>query len=98
MGGYLLEELLLGRLAEAGGRVVMVTSGGAYSEAVALPDVDLRDGPYDGPAVYARTKRAQIALAQLQSEELSELGVTIHAVHPGWADTPGVKTSLPTFR
>ena len=22
----------------------------------------------------------------------------MHATHPGWADTPGVQTSLPTFR
>ena len=29
---------------------------------------------------------------------LDHTGVTFHAVHPGWADTPGVATSLPAFR
>ena len=24
-------------------------------------------------------------------------GVVVHAMHPGWADTPGVRSSLPTF-
>ena len=24
--------------------------------------------------------------------------VVFHAMHPGWADTPGVEASLPTFR
>jgi NAD(P)-dependent dehydrogenase (short-subunit alcohol dehydrogenase family) len=98
VGPYLLEQLLLPTLETARGRVVMVTSGGAYSEALALPDGDLDGDSYDGPAVYARTKRAQIALAELQSAELAGVGVTVHAVHPGWADTPGVQQSLPTFR
>ncbi len=98
VGQFLLEQLLLDNLEAARGRVVMVTSGGAYSEKLALPDVDLEGETYDGPAVYARTKRAQIALAELQSEELSDRGITVHAVHPGWADTPGVQSSLPTFR
>jgi NAD(P)-dependent dehydrogenase (short-subunit alcohol dehydrogenase family) len=98
VGPFLLEQLLLPNLEAAHGRVVMVTSGGAYSEGLALPAVDLDGDSYDGPAVYARTKRAQIALAELQSAELAEVGVTVHAVHPGWADTPGVQQSLPTFR
>ena len=98
VGPFLLEQLLMDRLEESGGRVVMVTSGGAYSEALAMPDMDLAGKNYDGPAVYARTKRAQIALAELQSGELAARGVTVHAVHPGWADTPGVQESLPTFR
>ncbi|CAB4883301.1 MAG: SDR family NAD(P)-dependent oxidoreductase [Actinobacteria bacterium] len=98
VGPYLLEELLLSQLQAAKGRVVMVTSGGAYSEGLALPDVDFAGDSYDGAAVYARTKRAQIALAQLEAERDPTRGITSHAVHPGWADTPGVQTSLPTFR
>lgn len=97
-GQFLLEQLLLNSLEAAKGRVVMVTSGGAYSERLALPEVDLVGEDYDGPAVYARTKRAQIALAELQSRTLASRGITVHAVHPGWADTPGVQSSLPTFR
>jgi NAD(P)-dependent dehydrogenase (short-subunit alcohol dehydrogenase family) len=98
VGPYLLEALLLDRIAESNGRVVLVTSGGAYSERLALPEADAAGDTYDGPAVYARTKRAQISLARLQAEQFADLGVSVHAVHPGWADTPGVQTSLPTFR
>jgi NAD(P)-dependent dehydrogenase (short-subunit alcohol dehydrogenase family) len=25
-------------------------------------------------------------------------GITFHAMHPGWADTPGVRAGLPRFR
>ncbi len=98
VGPYLLEQLLLEQLEAAAGRVVMVTSGGAYSQRLALPAVDLTGDGYDGSAVYARTKRAQIALAELQAGQLAGRGIAVHAVHPGWADTPGVQSSLPTFR
>ncbi len=98
VGPFLLEQMLLSSLESASGRVVLVTSGGAYTERLALPEVDLEGSEYDGPAVYARTKRAQIALAELQADQLAARGIAVHAVHPGWADTPGVQSSLPTFR
>jgi NAD(P)-dependent dehydrogenase (short-subunit alcohol dehydrogenase family) len=31
-------------------------------------------------------------------ERLGPEGIVVHAMHPGWADTPGVQRSLPTFR
>ena len=31
------------------------------------------------------------------AEQLADRGVTVSAMHPGWADTPGVADSLPTF-
>jgi len=98
VGPFVLEQMLLSSLEAARGRVVLVTSGGAYTERLALPAVDLEGSDYDGPAVYARTKRAQIALAELQADQLAAQGIAVHAVHPGWADTPGVQSSLPTFR
>lgn len=56
-----------------------------------------RRPPYDGVVAYARTKRAQVALAALWAEALLGSSVTVHAMHPGWADTPAVETSLPRF-
>jgi hypothetical protein len=32
------------------------------------------------------------------SERLRADGIRVHAMHPGWADTPGVRRSLPRFR
>ena len=54
-------------------------------------------GEFDGPKVYARTKRAEVVLTELWAEQLAGTGVVVHAMHPGWADTPGVRTSLPRF-
>lgn len=98
IGPRILQHGLEPALAAAHGRVVVVTSGGAYTEVLALPDGDLEERRYDGPAVYARTKRAQIALTQADGERLAAEGIGVHVMHPGWADTPGVERSLPVFR
>ena len=42
-------------------------------------------------------KQAQVTLAQLWAVRLPPDEVVVHAMHPGWADTPGVVRSLPTF-
>ena len=36
-------------------------------------------------------------LTELWARRLAGTGVVVHAMHPGWADTPGVVTSLPRF-
>jgi dehydrogenase/reductase SDR family member 12 len=38
-----------------------------------------------------------MVLTELWSDELFPRGVAVHAMHPGWADTPGVSRSLPGF-
>lgn len=98
-GPHLLTKLLRGALAASriGGRVVWVSSGGMYARRLRLDDVDWRARPYDGVAAYAETKRAQVVLSELWAEELRGDGVVVNAMHPGWADTPGVRTSLPGF-
>jgi dehydrogenase/reductase SDR family protein 12 len=53
---------------------------------------------YDGSTAYAKAKRAQVEMAPRWAERLAPFGVTAHVMHPGWADTPGVEASLPTFR
>ena len=55
------------------------------------------DGEFDGPAAYSRSKRAEVVLAERWAEELAGTGVVVNAMHPGWAATPGIKHSIPTF-
>ena len=50
----------------------------------------------DGVVAYAQTKRMQVVLSELFAQRWGE-GVRFHAMHPGWADTPAVQTSLPEF-
>lgn len=98
LGPYLLTRLLAPRLrASAPARVVFVSSGGMYSQRLDLDDLQsARPQPFDGVVAYAQTKRAEIHLTEHFAAALAD-GVTVNAMHPGWADTPGVRTSLPRF-
>ena len=49
-----------------------------------------------GPRAYARAKRAQVALMREWARR-SRGRVAFAAMHPGWADTPGLAESLPGF-
>jgi dehydrogenase/reductase SDR family protein 12 len=80
-----------------GARVISVTSGGMYSQKLDLDDLQLTAEPYSGPRAYARAKRAQTALVREWARRLDGTGITINAMHPGWADTPGLAETLPVF-
>lgn len=99
VGPFLLTELLLPRLANSGpGRVVNVSSGGMYSQRLDVEALVTGGGePFDGVAAYARTKRALVVLTGLQAVRHASTGVFFASMHPGWAETPGVRSSLPRF-
>ena len=79
------------------GRVIVVSSGGMYTEPLRPTAMEFARSEYDGVRAYARAKRAQVELVQQWSREYADTGVTFHSMHPGWADTPGVRSSLPGF-
>ncbi len=99
LGPFVLLARLAARLAESpDARVVSVTSGGMYTQALPLDDLMFERGRYEGSRAYARAKRAQVALMRERARRLRGQGVLVAAMHPGWADTPGLATSLPGFR
>lgn len=97
VGPFALSAGLLRLLRSSRGRVIAVTSGGMYTEALDLDDLASDTGTWSGPQAYARAKRAQTALIREWARRLSGSGVTFDAMHPGWADTPGLAESLPGF-
>jgi NAD(P)-dependent dehydrogenase (short-subunit alcohol dehydrogenase family) len=98
LGPLLMTELLRPVLAAAGrARVIVVSSGGMYAQGLAAEDPEYLQGSYSGTTAYARTKRMQVALTPLMQERWAGDGTAVHTMHPGWADTPGVVTSLPGF-
>ena len=51
--------------------------------------------PYQGAEQYARAKRVRVTLTEIWAEKFADSGVRFHSLHPGWADTPGVKRHCP---
>jgi NAD(P)-dependent dehydrogenase (short-subunit alcohol dehydrogenase family) len=98
VGPFLLTHLMRGSLEKSpDARVIWVSSGGMYTRRLNLEDPNWTRRNYDGVAAYAETKRAQVVLSEIWAEEFRGSPVVVNAMHPGWADTPAVKTSLPRF-
>lgn len=99
LGPFVLTNALLPALRERwDARILTVTSGGMYAQALHLDDLQMELEPYRGSVAYARAKRAQVVLTRLWADRLRGTSVVVHAMHPGWADTPGIEASLPRFR
>jgi dehydrogenase/reductase SDR family protein 12 len=98
---YQLTEGLLrrGLLRAHGGCVINMTSGGGYNVPLSVPMLNVTDPQrYHGVAAYGFHKRAQMVLNQYWRDTYGTRGVQFYVMHPGWADTDGVKRSLPRFR
>jgi len=103
LGPFVLVSRLLPLLRAAASsdrpaRLVAVTSGGQYAQRVHLDDLEFEDEAYSGVFAYGRAKRAQVGLTREWARRLRPAGITANAMHPGWADTPGLAASLPEFR
>jgi dehydrogenase/reductase SDR family protein 12 len=100
LGPHLLTTLCLPALRTVHGRVITVSSGGMYSmelpKIVGTRTLEMHPDKFDGTKQYAIAKRAQVTLNEMWA--LNEPEVEFAAMHPGWADTPGVKDSLPSFQ
>jgi len=95
---FLLTSRLLDRLRAGGpGRVLTMSSGGMYTAPLCAADLEMSAGEYRGTDQYAKAKRAQVTLNEMWASAVDRHEVVFHAVHPGWADTPGVESSLPRF-
>jgi NAD(P)-dependent dehydrogenase (short-subunit alcohol dehydrogenase family) len=84
-------------LARGGGRVVNVISGGMYSQPLAVKRLQARPEGYNGAVAYARCKRALMVVTEEWARQWESDGIVVNAMHPGWADTPGVESALPAF-
>jgi dehydrogenase/reductase SDR family protein 12 len=106
VGPLLLTHALWKNLARStDARLIHVSSGGMYAERLDLPALfemkpgDAASKAFDGVRQYARAKRAQVIVSERLAAfaRTASLPIKVSAMHPGWADTPGVRTSLPRF-
>lgn len=100
LGPFLLtsELLPLLRATSDGARVLWIASGGMYTQSLGVDALEMDADDYSGTTAYARAKRAQVVLAEEWGKRLRDDRIAVHAMHPGWADTPGLETGLPGFR
>jgi NAD(P)-dependent dehydrogenase (short-subunit alcohol dehydrogenase family) len=99
VGPFVLEAELLQQLRAAPApQVIAMSSGGMYTQRLHLDDLQWEREPFSGPKAYARAKRAQVMLVREWARRMRGGDVAFNAMHPGWADTPGLSASLPGFR
>jgi len=84
-------------LLSKGSRVVNVLSGGMYSQGIVVDDLENKQGTYSGSVAYAKAKRGLMIVTEQWAKLWQADGISVHAMHPGWADTAGVVTALPEF-
>ena len=96
LGSFILTESLreAGAL-QTGAAVISMSSGGMYNVPLSIGHLE-RMKRYSGSLAYAYHKRAQVVLNAWWRAHDSA-GINYYVMHPGWADTPGVASSLPEF-
>ncbi|XP_075707888.1 dehydrogenase/reductase SDR family member 12 [Rhinoderma darwinii] len=96
LGTYILTKALLHALEkEDDARVVTVSSGGMLVQKLDVSDLQFEKGTFDGTMAYAQNKRQQVILTEQWSKEHPKVHFSV--MHPGWADTPAVRLSMPDF-
>jgi NAD(P)-dependent dehydrogenase (short-subunit alcohol dehydrogenase family) len=98
LGPFLLTNLLMPALRRSeAARVITVSSAAMYFAKLNLDDPQFQRRPYVGPLAYAESKRAEVELTHCWSERLQASTVGVHAMHPGWADTPSAWGAVPSL-
>ena len=99
LGHYILTEQMHAEgLLASEAAIINVVSGGLYNLPLTKSMLNIPEEKFNGFAAYAAHKRAQVALTEHWRAAFADIGARTYAVHRGWADTAGVKTSLPKFR
>ncbi|XP_068602182.1 dehydrogenase/reductase SDR family member 12 isoform X3 [Brachionichthys hirsutus] len=96
LGTYILTTALIPALKKVEDpRVVTVSSGGMLTQKLNADDLQFEKGTFDSVMVYAQNKRQQVILSERWASQHKEIHFS--SMHPGWVDTPGVRTSMPSF-
>jgi len=97
LGTHLLTTSLVPLLKKsAEPRVIIVSSGGMLVQKLNVADMQLeKEKKFDGTMVYAQNKRQQVVMTEQYAKRYSEIQFSV--MHPGWADTPAVRSSMPEF-
>ncbi|XP_023687572.1 dehydrogenase/reductase SDR family member 12 isoform X1 [Paramormyrops kingsleyae] len=96
LGTYILTTALIPALTKSHDpRVITVSSGGMLVQKLNVSDMQFENGTFDGTIAYAQNKRQQVILSEQWASKHKEIHFS--CMHPGWADTPAVRSSMPDF-
>lgn len=96
LGTYILTTALIPALQKVeDARVVTVSSGGMLTQKLNVEDLQFEKGTFDGTMAYAQNKRQQVIVTERWAAQHKDIHFS--SMHPGWADTPAVQTSMPSF-
>lgn len=96
LGTYILTKALIPLLKKATDpRVITVSSGGMLTQKLDVDNLQFEKGTFDGTMAYAQNKRQQVILTERWAAQHKDIHFS--SMHPGWADTPAVQTSMPSF-
>lgn len=98
LGPFLLTNSLIPALGESeSARVINVSSAAMYFAMLNGSDPQFERRTYLGPLAYAESKRALVELTQHWADRLQGSGIVVHAMHPGWSDTPAAWGAVPSL-
>lgn len=97
LGTHILTTKLIPILKKSGNaRVIIVSSGGMLTQKLNLDDLQFEKmSKFDGTMAYAQNKRQQVIMTEQYAKQFPD--IYFASMHPGWADTPAVRTSMPDF-
>nr|CAD7426418.1 unnamed protein product [Timema monikensis] len=97
LGPHILTKLLIPALKKSDKpRILMVSSGGMLVQKLNAEDLQFEKmAPFDGTMAYSQNKRQQVIMMECLAREHPD--IFLAAMHPGWADTPAVRSAMPDF-
>ncbi|KAG5852360.1 hypothetical protein ANANG_G00061570 [Anguilla anguilla] len=96
LGTFILTTALIPALKKSQDpRVVTVSSGGMLVQKLNVDDLQFEKCTFDATMAYAQNKRQQVILTERWAAQHKEIHFS--SMHPGWADTPAVRSSMPEF-
>ncbi|KAM8975818.1 dehydrogenase/reductase SDR family member 12 [Pelodytes ibericus] len=96
LGTYILTKAMIPVLeTQDDARVITVSSGGMLVQKLNVSDLQFEKESFDGTMVYAQNKRQQVILTEQWAKSHPKIHFSV--MHPGWADTPAVRSSMPDF-
>ena len=75
--------------------IIILILGGMLTQKLNMDDLNFEKGNFDGTTAYAQNKRQQIIMTEQYANQYPDIFWA--SMHPGWADTPAVRTSMPEF-